>query len=163
MRHQDDRQRWHAQALGFVAAKLAELISADHDCWQAVHFHLDGVVDTPRRTGASIPRANKYHITAHHKVCEQLVSGAYSGMGLAPMHDLRSTVLFTEQMRQPQHEHVSVRLGIVQNADPCATESRVSRRQGLDVLGSFGSRIEQTNEAWGMGHLRFSLQYIRSR
>jgi hypothetical protein len=38
----------------------------------------------------------------------------------------------TEQFRQMQHEHVSICLGIIQNAETLPTQRRMPRRQGFD-------------------------------
>jgi hypothetical protein len=69
MRHQGNGQRWHAQALSFVAAELTEFIGAEHHRRHAARFYLDGVVDTPRRTGASIAGAHKDRVALQDDVC----------------------------------------------------------------------------------------------
>ena len=108
MRHQGNWQRWHAQARGFVAAELTEFIGAEHHRRHATRFYLDSVVDTPRRTGASISGANKDRVTPQDDVCEQFVRRAYGRVRLAAMHNLHRAMLLTKQCRHTQHEHVSV-------------------------------------------------------
>jgi hypothetical protein len=53
-----------------VAAELTEFIGTEQHRRYAARFYLDGVVDTPRRTGASIAGANKDRIAPQDDVFE---------------------------------------------------------------------------------------------
>jgi hypothetical protein len=68
MWHHRQRQRRHTKALGFMATELAKFVGADHHRWQAACFYLDSVMDTPRRTRASITRANKHRVATPDEV-----------------------------------------------------------------------------------------------
>jgi hypothetical protein len=61
----NDRDREHAQAKsrGFHPSQRHKLCRTDCGRWDTTLFQLDGIVDTPRRTGASIANGVNNDIT----------------------------------------------------------------------------------------------------
>ena len=64
MRDRHDRERWDVERVRLVLGEGAEHLSGDQERRRSALVHLDGIVETPRGTGASIAESAEGDVRA---------------------------------------------------------------------------------------------------
>ena len=118
-----DRQTGMPQGAGLGTAQRDKRGRANRHRCRAPLGHFNTVVDTPRRTGASVARARDHYITLPSQLLHDRWRGGDGGGGFAALDDAPHAILAGQQRSQIVHQVMKIWLGVVNKADDGAREA----------------------------------------